>query len=492
MSTRLHLLIILLLAVTVYEVGAQSNQTLYFMNLPQRTTLNPVLRPTNKVFVGLPVVSDISVNLDNNFLGFSDLFLNGVISDSTIAFQEEGEPLDNFLDKLNKANSIEPQVSVQLFGLGFTVLNDLYITLDLTERIECNIVFPGDMLKLGIQGSAGFNGHRVDLSALRTDAKYFHEIGLGASKDITEKLRIGVRGKILFGVATGSLDNNGLGLKVNDDNSYTLDADMALNICGPVIAYAGNDGSLDSMKIDREQLNSAKGVVSYLTRMGNPGLGIDVGAEYRFTDRLSVSAALTDLGFIRWKTDERVKLITDSKIELSGNSMQDVYDETLTFEDMIQQFTDTLLSTVSVVDDPEPFTTFLPMGLTFAGSYNLTDFLSFGLLSQTKFIGKQAHESVTLSTNLNFGNVFSTTLAYTAANQRFDNVGLGLAFRGGYFQFYTLVDNIPLKWTKATSGESTFRIPENWNTVHLRMGLNFVFGNKIKERLKKSKDLSDL
>jgi len=491
MLKKVNLLIIMLLAMTLYEIEAQSNQTLYFMNLPQRTTINPVLRPTNKVYVGLPVISDISVKLDNNFLSFSDLFIDGVISDSTLTFLEPGEPLDNFIDGLNKANSIEPQVSVQLFGLGFTVMNDLYITLDLTERIEGNIVFPGDMLKLAIQGSTDFAGQRVDLSALRTDFKYFHEVGLGASKNITEKLRIGVRGKLLFGVAAGNLDNNGLGLTVNEDNSYTLDADMALNISGPVIPYAGTDGSLDSMDIDEERFESTKGIISFMTNMGNVGLGLDLGAEYKFTDKLSVSAAITDLGYIKWKTD-RTKLITDSKIELNGNSMQDVYDETVSFEDLLQQFADTMLSTISVVDAPGPFTTFLPMGLIVAGSYNLTDFLSFGLLSQTKFIGKQAHESLTLSTNLNFGNAFSTTLAYTAANQRFDNLGFGIAFRGGYVQFYALVDNIPLQWTKVNSDGGTFSIPENWNTVHARLGLNFVFGNRIKEKIKKSGDMSDL
>ena len=67
------------------------------MNLQQRNTLNPALRTPGRVYIGLPGISDISVRVDNNFLSLSDLFTNGVISDSTFAFLKPGEDLDNFL-----------------------------------------------------------------------------------------------------------------------------------------------------------------------------------------------------------------------------------------------------------------------------------------------------------------------------------------------------------------------------------------------------------
>jgi hypothetical protein len=87
-----------------------------------------------------------------------------------------------------------------------------------------------------------------------------------------------------------------------------------------------------------------------------------------------------------------------------------------------------------------------------------------------------------LSGNFNLSNIFSGTLAYTIANQRFDNLGFGIAVRGGFFQFYTIVDNIPLVWSKVTGGESTFSLPGNWYTVHARLGVNFVFGNRVKKK----------
>jgi len=117
-----------------------------------------------------------------------------------------------------------------------------------------------------------------------------------------------------------------------------------------------------------------------------------------------------------------------------------------------------------------------------AFSYTPVRYFTLGLLSQTRFEGPQAHQSVTLSGNLHFRNIFSTTLAYTAANRRFDNLGFGMALRGGPFQFFVLVDNIPLKYSSFTSGEQTIRLPENMNTVNARLGLNLLFGNRERDK----------
>jgi len=105
------------------------------------------------------------------------------------------------------------------------------------------------------------------------------------------------------------------------------------------------------------------------------------------------------------------------------------------------------------------------------------------VLSQSRFIGNQVHEALTLSGNLNLGNVLSTTVAYTAVNRRYDNLGFGIALRGGCFQLFALIDNVPVKWTDMTVGGDDIRLPENINTIHARLGFNLVFGNREKERI---------
>ncbi len=460
----------------------QASQALYFMNLPQRTALNPALKPSGRFYLGLPGISDISVRLDNNFLSFSDLFAGGVISDSTMTFLERGPWLDDFLAGLGNNNSIQPQVGIKLFGLAFTVNDNLRFSLDITERANANVVFPGDILRLGIGGNEDFLGKSLDFSSFRTDMTYYHEIGIGASGNITDKLRVGGRVLILSGVASGYLRNSVATLKVNDDFTHTLNADIAFNLSAPVTFITEDDGSIHGAEFDHSRLDGAHNVISYLAGMSNPGFGIDLGAEYRFNDMFAVSAALTDFGFIKWKRDLS-QLAIDATFDFNGLTMQDVYDESLDFEEFLNWTIDSLQQVLELKEAPEPFTTYLPSTVTAAFSYTPVKFFTAGLLSQTRFVGKQAHQAVTLSGNLNFGNAFSTTLAYTMANRRYDNLGFGLAFRGGVAQFFALIDNVPLKWTKVTSGDGTYRLPEHWNTVHARIGLNLVFGNREKEEI---------
>ena len=69
--------------------------------------------------------------------------------------------------------------------------------------------------------------------------KYYREFGVGFSRNFTEKLRIGVKGKLLFGIAAATIDNKSLGITVNDDYSHTLDANLTVNMSGPVNSHYG-------------------------------------------------------------------------------------------------------------------------------------------------------------------------------------------------------------------------------------------------------------
>lgn len=474
---------LLLAAAAVTSVGAQTSNVLYFMNLPQRTTLNPAFQPSGRTYVGLPGISDISFRLDNNFLSFSDLFFGGVISDTTFTILEQGEELDRFLAGLGDKNSLEPQAGVQLFGLAFTVGEDLRITFDITDKADGNIVLPGDLIRLGISGNNDFMGRDIDLSALRAGFKYYHEIGLGASKNITEKLRVGARVMYLSGVVSGSLRNKGLTLTVNDDYTHTVDADVALRLSAPYEFVKDDQGIIDNLVFYEDRFQDGNDYISYILGMAaNPGLGLELGAEYRFNDMFAVSAALTDMGFIRWKRD-RTEVYSNTTFQFNGLTMQDVYDESLDFGELLNWAVDSIQNSIELSPAPEPWSTFLPLTVTTGFSFTPVSFFTAGLLSQTRFKGKQVHEALTLSGNLNFGNIFSTTLAYTMANRRFDNLGFGLAVRGGYVQLYALVDNIPLRWNSVVNGTESYRLPENWNTVHARIGLNFIFGNKVEEKV---------
>ncbi len=112
----------------VYDSAAQNSQVLYYMNLPQNHFLNPALRPSNSVYIGLPALSGINLNINNNFFNFSDIFTRSATGDSMISIFHPDYNVDEFIAKIKDINSIEPQGLVQLFGLGFNAGRDLYIS----------------------------------------------------------------------------------------------------------------------------------------------------------------------------------------------------------------------------------------------------------------------------------------------------------------------------------------------------------------------------
>jgi len=495
MIRRIKYIFLLLLVVSVYDSHAQNSQVMYHMNLPQRHFLNPALRSTNSVYIGLPVISGINLNINNNFINFSDVFMNS--GDSVISILHPGYELGDFIKKIKDVNAIEPQVMLQLFGLGFSAGGDLYVFLDINERVEANIALPGDILRLGFLGNEQFVGNKMDLSSLRSDVMWYHEAGLGFSKNITDRLRIGVKGKMLMGIATVSVDNRSLGVTVNEDYTHIFDADLTVNLSAPATAYMNAENTIDSVVFDDSAFDETSGIIDYFLKTGNKGLGLDIGAEYTFSDRLRASASITDLGFIKWKRDI-TNLKAESRFEFSGLDMLEVYNGTITFDSLANEMLDSLSNSFSVARDNTPFTTYLPFGVSVGGSYNLTKNFSVGVLSYIRFIGKQVKEALTLSANVNLGNALSTTLAYTAANHRYDNLGLGLSLRGGWFQFYFLADRIPVTWNTLKSsdfetpkpvsalfGENAIPLPSSWNTIHFRFGLNLVFGNNVKKKADK-------
>jgi hypothetical protein len=481
MIGKVKYIMILALAVIAADASAQNGQAMYFMNIPQNHLLNPALRPSNSLYIGLPVVSGINLNINNNFVNFSDVFIKGQPKDSIISFLHPGYNVDKFLAKIKDKNSMEPEVAIQLLGVGFSVGKDGYVFLDISDRIDGNIVLPGDLFRLALKGNEGFVGNKIDLSSLRGDIKYYREVGVGFSKNFTDKLRIGIKGKLLFGIADASIDNNALGIIVNSDYSHTFDANLAVNISGPVNVYMDSKHNIDSVVFDNNRFKTSNGITDFLSGKKNMGLGMDIGATYDLTDRIVLSASLTDLGFIRWNKDV-TNLKANNHFEFSGLNMLDYFNGTKTLDEIGNNMLDSLKNAFVVSKTKTSFTTYLPFGISLGGSYNVTKQISVGLLSYSRVIEKQFREALTLSANINLGNALSTSLSYTAENYQYDNLGAGLAFRAGIAQFYLVSDRIPISWNKISDKNTNIILPANWNTFNLRLGMNLVFGNKSKEK----------
>lgn len=455
-------------------VNGQTSRVMHFMDLPQQRFLNPAFRPSDSMYIGLPVLTGIGVSVNNNFVNFDDVIMKGN-QDTLITFLHPDYDREEFLAKVRNHNSFDADLIVQLLSFGIS-LNSGYLFFDLNTRVTENLTAPRELIELAMRGNAEFAGRFTDLSSVGGRVSVYHEAGIGYSRNLGSGLRAGIRAKALLGIASTDIDNRRLGFDIAPDLSHSINADMTFNFVGRSVDVNSANGEVDRIGFEPERIPNAV----LLSEGLNPGFGFDIGATYDMTPELQISAAITDLGMIFWRSSVRNLTVENENFQITGIDVSDVLSGDESIEDAFNQLIDSLQESFPILTSSVPYSTGISPALNMGASYKISPGLMLGVLSHSRFAGTQVHQSVTLSANYRLNNRLSASVGYTAANHRYDNIGAGFAVRAGIFQFYAATDRIPLFWNRITvnEGRNSIILPSNWNTIDFRCGMNLVFGNR--------------
>lgn len=498
-GTKLLGVIILLFYFSMIASNAQMSNTLYHMKgVPQNNYFNPAFQPKCNIYIGFPALSSVAVGYDNNSLDFDDIIFkgSGEFSDSLITPLHPSYDTDLFLDKLHDRLYISPEVGLSLLSFGFRT-KEWYITFDLSDINSFRLSLPKDLFGILLQGNGAYMGKTADFSDFNVDINYYRQYSVGVSKNFTNNLSVGLKGKLLFGKANLSFDNVDIGL-YTDPETYNLlvHSKFNLNSSGPTefadslgnpvdILYASWLESLISGDIDFSLFEGTD--ASFLLEHGNNiGFAVDLGAEYRFGDRATVSASVIDLGFIKWKEDV-YSFMQDGKFEFTGvdigdGLLNDDFDSTM--DAQFDNLGDSIVDIFELKSSNDPYTTWLPTKIYIGGTYTITPYLNVGLLSRSEIYNGKLRQSLTLSANTLLANFFSLSLSYSMMNYSYNNLGIGMAIRGGPLQLYFVTDRIPFRYStlEFSDNGSTTNIPMFFDqrTLNFRFGLNLTFGCKEK------------
>ncbi len=456
-------------------VFAQHIQTQYFMNIPQSSQLNPAFRPNANVYIGLPAISGIYFGMSNNLFNVTNLFQPIAGTDSIMTILHPDYDRDAFFRNIGNKAFLSGEVNLEILNIGFSVANDWWVDLGVTAKGMAQSRLPVDLFTLAFEGNGSFIGSSVDLSGMGMSAQAYLETHIGLSKNITDRLRIGGRLKLMQGALSASLTAEELEIQVNEDYSHSMNTVVELKLGGPFDVSLDEDGFIEDI-IFREDAGFSEIGPSF----SNLGLGIDVGAEYKLMDNLKLSASIIDLGYMKWGRESYIFRATNS-FTFDGFDITEVITEDKDFDLILEELGDSLFSSFDFVGTEEGYTLGIPAKLYLAASYQPVDFLSLGVLSRTTF-GMGTRESLTLSATLLAGDVLSTSLSYTMTNRSFNNFGFGIGLRGGPLQFFTVVDQIPASWVEFTgdNGEERYVIPKRLDYINLRFGINLLFGRAKK------------
>lgn len=457
---------IILLAATI-TTSAQESTTMYFMKgMTQSTMLNPALHnDSSAVVIGLPGISGMYVGLNSDF-AVSDLihYGTGSMSDSLVI------DIDGFHNSLKDRNYFRQNFEMSVFYLGFRTRNT-FLSFGINEKESAQMGFGKGFITFLKDGNGSSMGAVQDLGDLTFNAYHYREYALGVSHDLMDgRLSVGVKLKALYGKF--ALQTEKLNFQVEtaqDGSTVKFTTDMALNFSGPMIPEYDENNYFNGFD-DNFTAND------YLLNTENMGMAFDLGAVYKVTPQITVSASIVDLGKIPFKTNvynvTHLQSYTWEGLDFT-NSLDDTDPNYISADDMIDNEMDKLEAVVKPKKSEVSSNAFdisIPTKVFIGGTYAMNDKLNFGLLNRMYMYEGETVNTLTLSANAMLGKFFSVTGSYSAMGGTYDNLGLGMALRLGFLQLYMVNDNL-LALTD----------PAKAQFVNVRFGLNILFGRNYQK-----------
>lgn len=443
----------------------QTTLTCYHMyGIPQSNLLNPAFQPECNFYIGMPMLSPLRFSTGLNSLQYKDIFTWDNSIGQFITFMHPNGDKDAFLKALKPVNNLNIALSTNFISMGWKKEN-LFFSLDLTERIENNLSIPGDFFQFLVYLSR--DQDQFNFSDFGDRFLWFREFAFGMSYKTDEEIQVGGKVKALFGIANATVRPNLFNLETSID-MWDIQSQVNVDMSMPyLITYTSPEGKLDSL--DFEENIDEKKILSDIPTIlgtGNLGFGIDLGVSYPVIENLTVSASLTDLGFIRWRRNihnlKQNGQFSFEGVELDLLSQGEDEENSSMVDDML----DSLKNQMDFFVTENPYTTNLSGALNLGAAYELNKMVRFGLATRTRVYNARFYNQLTLSANVQPIRAFSASVSYSVIGNNYANLGVGLSLKAGPFNIYFITDQ----------AASAYLSPANLQSVNFWLGMNMIYG----------------
>ncbi len=436
---------------------AQLNSGYFLEGYTYRHELNPAY--TGESYVSFPILGQLNVGVRGN-MGLKNFLFNTPTYGLTTALNPEVSA-DQFLGDLNDENTLQLDFKTTIFSVGFKAFGG-FNTVGLNMRMNAGVNLPYGLFEFAKKGMQGDTYYTMD--DLSVQARGYAELAFGHARQINDNLSLGAKLKVLLGGADLDATVENMDVRLSQEQ-WLVRAHAKVNTALKGAQYTlDEDGLVDGIDVESPGL-------------GGFGLGLDLGATYKFTEGvlkgLTLSAAVLDLGFINW-SDNIVAYNEGEDFVFNGFQNIAIDSESGKGKELDDQFDD-------LQDDLEKLYNVRTDGQVGSRSTNLSatmnlgveyalpayDKLKFGLLSSTRFNGPFTWTEARLSANVNPTSWFGAGVNY-AYSTFGSSMGLILNFHPKGFNFFVGTD--------CMLGEVNSQfIPMNSN-ANVSMGINFILG----------------
>ena len=456
---KLYKYLIVIALVCSSFISKAQNDGLGLTLLPQMPYVNyynPGIRMPYNGMVGV-TFSNINISMYNSSIKYKNIYGN----DKTVIDAVK------FANSLGNDNCVNTNFSLDLVNVGFRV-KKLFFNIDWRLRMTEDFSYNQDFVGFFVFGNAHYMGadNPCDFG-FGLNATVFHEFAISAQYEINDKLTVGIRPKILSGIANISVNNKNTKI-FTDPNTYAISADVDLDIKMASL-LEGNPQKIEDISKMLDSVTSR----DMLDFGENLGFGFDFGASYTINEHFGVAAGIYDLGFIKW-TDVKVKRVDKTNVTINDALFNDYHDLT-TMELDYGAMVDDIVNEVwgdGLLECGADYKTYLKTRFMAQGYYEYNPMLRATAIGQLYFVKGKVHPALTLAYSGQFWDHLDLTLNCTMSKYTGTAVGAGIGAHFGPFNIYAVTDNI---LCVTTIGAPAFEMASAYKQSNLRFGIVFAW-----------------
>lgn len=419
-----------MLLVTTHSLVAQNVMSLYNMRyIPQAVYANPSFIPLGRVNVSIP-------GLGSNYLqvGKSDFVTKDVAN--VDEFGTLRLDVDKFLNELEDDNLVYASSTIEALHVGFSVDKN-YFFLASNDRISGEFLFPREMAVMitEVYDQKGLNGsHNIE----DTKMQYTHvrEFSLGWARNITNDFNIGVRVKLLTGLANIRTNSSAIVIE-NPTSGNDLAGLIDINMQTSGISNYSDYGS-DPIRA--------------ITGYNNYGYALDFGFDYKLNSKMRVSASVIDLlGTVSWNENVSNYVAEDVRVDFNTINWADIVQ--VGSSDGLSGIYDSIVTNVDPTQGDIAYETTTPTKVLASYSYSITPKIEATLLTQGVFSKNEFEPRLRIGIQGRVKRFLNYMISYAIIDdqEEVNNLGVGFALNLGPLQIHALTDNIfdPLLYTNS-------------------------------------------
>ena len=453
----------LTMAAAILPTSAQELRTSYFMETSNyRHQMNPAL--LDSPYFGM-FFSNINIGMTGNIGAKQFIFDTNGLPGYTgnyryTTFMDPNVDAKTFLNKLHDKNRFDLYLNYNLFSVGFKAWGGVNL-LELNLRSNTNLTLPKGLFEFA--KTAGEKEH-YEFGGLGMRTQNYMELALGHSRDINKQWRVGGKLKFLIGAAYANFTADNVTLDMTED-AWRIQSNAQVKaslLKSDVIHEDPSKNSADGRPRVKELDNFGFSLPGF-------GMALDLGVTYKPIENLTLSAAITDLGFISWKNTHHAS----SQGDYTFDGFDNIYigsdkDQTEDIDDQFDQIGDDLEEMFSVYDDgTKTATQALAATLNVGAEYKLPayDKLKFGFLYTSRIHGKYSWHQGMLNVGVRPVKWFECNVNGAVTSTGVTAGGM-LSLKAPHFNFYIAADRFFSKMGKQG-------VPLNSSNGNITFGMTF-------------------